>query len=62
LTAIPQIDDPISLFAAMWNHSARMEQELRRLGLSWPRLAQGEAADLAAFLVGARAPSNGAAK
>jgi cytochrome c2 len=62
LTAIPQIDDPIALFAAMWNHSSRMEQELRRLGLSWPRLAQGEAADLAAFLVGARAPSKGAAK
>jgi mono/diheme cytochrome c family protein len=51
LAGIPQLDDPIALFAAMWNHSARMEQELRRLGLTWPRLAPGEAADLAAFLV-----------
>jgi mono/diheme cytochrome c family protein len=62
LTAIPQIDDPIALFAAMWNHSTRMEQELRRLGLSWPRLAKGEAADLAAYLVGARSAPPGAAK
>lgn len=62
LAAIPQLDDPIALFAAMWNHSSRMEQELRRLGLSWPRLATGEAADLAAFLVGARAAAPGAAK
>ncbi|MEI6668834.1 MAG: c-type cytochrome [Acidobacteriota bacterium] len=54
LTAVKQLDDPIALFAAMWNHSARMEQELRRRGLSWPRLAQGEAADLAAFLVSRR--------
>ena len=57
LTAIQPLDDPIALFAAMWNHSSRMEQELRRRGLSWPRLAQGEAADLAAFLV-ARRPAS----
>jgi len=54
LLAVKQLDDPIALFAAMWNHSPRMEQELRRRGLSWPRFAQGEAADLAAFLVSKR--------
>jgi mono/diheme cytochrome c family protein len=56
LGAIPQLDDPIAIFAAMWNHASRMEQELRQQGLAWPRLAPGDAADLAAFLVSRRPP------
>ncbi len=56
LTTIPQLDDPIAIFAAMWNHASRMEQELRQQGRAWPRLAPGEAADLAAFLVSRRSP------
>jgi len=54
LTSIPQLDDPIAIFAAMWNHAPRMEQELRQQGLAWPRFAPGEAADLAAYLVSRR--------
>ncbi len=54
LTSIPALDDPIAIFAAMWNHAPRMEQQLRQQGIAWPRLAPGEAADLAAFLVSRR--------
>jgi len=54
LVAGKQLDDPTALFAATWNHSPLLEQELRRRGLSWPQLAQGEAADFAAFLVSKR--------
>jgi hypothetical protein len=31
-----------------------VEQDLRQRGLPWPRLAPGEAADLAAFVLTAR--------
>jgi hypothetical protein len=42
----------------MWNHAPSMEREVRARSLPWPRLEPGEAADLAAFLIGQRsAPS-----
>jgi cytochrome c2 len=59
LAAVPQLDEPIAIFAAMWNHAPRMEQELRKRGLAWPRLAPGDAADLTAFLTGRRSAGAG---
>ncbi|MBI1874067.1 MAG: hypothetical protein HYS05_09290 [Acidobacteria bacterium] len=50
LGGVPRLDDPIAIIASMWNHSAKMEQELRKGGLPWPRLESGLAADLIAFL------------
>lgn len=54
LSTVAGLDEPIALMAAMWNHSSRVEQDLRQRGLPWPRLAPGEAADLAAFVLTAR--------
>lgn len=54
LGGVPRLDDPIAIIAAMWNHSAKMEEELRKRGLPWPRLEGGEAADLTAFLLSRR--------
>lgn len=48
---MPQLDDPIAIIAAMWNHAPRMEEESRKLGLLWPRFRPGDTADLAAFLI-----------
>lgn len=54
LTRASSLSDPISLVTAMWNHAPKMEEALRRLQLSWPRLERGEPADLAAYLAEAR--------
>lgn len=51
LRVAPRLNDPVAIFTAMWNHAPRMEQELRRVGVAWPRLAPGDAADLVAFLL-----------
>ncbi len=56
LAAVPQLDEPIAIVADMWNHSYEMGRQTRALGLAWPRLEAGEAADLAAFLLQARTP------
>lgn len=51
LAGVPQLDDPIAIIAAMWNHAPRMEEESRKLGVPWPRFGPGDTADLAAFLI-----------
>ncbi len=57
LAAIPGLDDPIAITAAMWNHAPRMEEEARKRGVLWPRFQPGETADLTAFLLSKRAPT-----
>ncbi len=54
LGAVPRLDDPIAIIAAMWNHAPTMERELRKRRLKWPRFEQGEPADLTAFLLSRR--------
>ena len=61
LAGVPNLDDPIAIIAAMWNHAPRMEEETRRRGLLWPRFQPGDTADLAAFLLARRAPAPRAA-
>lgn len=48
------LDEPIAVIAAMWDHAPKMERELRTRGLPWPRFERGEAADLTAFLLSRR--------
>lgn len=57
LRAAPKLDDPIAMFTAMWNHAPRMEQEMQRAGVPWPRLEPGDGANLAAFLLTQRPPA-----
>jgi cytochrome c2 len=59
LATVPGLEDPIGIITAMWNHSPKMEQELRIRGLAWPRLQPGDAADLTAYLLSARAGRGG---
>lgn len=61
LGGAPQLDDPIAIIAAMWNHAPRMEEESRKLGALWPRFQPGDMADLAAFLIEKRSPPPGPA-
>jgi cytochrome c2 len=49
----------IQVAQAMWNHGPEMAQELRKLGLSPPQFADGEMADLLAYLQRATASPDG---
>lgn len=51
LASVPGLNDLIAVIATMWNHAAKMEDELRKQGRAWPRFESGETADLAAFLL-----------
>ncbi len=57
LTTAPGLDKPIGVIAAMWNHAAGMEAEMRARGLTWPRMEPGDTADLAAFLIASHKPN-----
>jgi molybdopterin-containing oxidoreductase family membrane subunit len=54
LAAIANLDEPIAIMAAMWDHAPAMEREMRTRRIAWPRLEVGDAADLAAFLLARR--------
>lgn len=54
LTAVPGLDEPIAIIAAMWDHAPNMDAELRARKIAWPRLDPGDAADLTAFLLSKR--------
>jgi len=54
LGTVAGLDEPLAIIAAMWNHAATMEQEMRARQLPWPRFEPGEAADLIAFLLRSR--------
>jgi cytochrome c2 len=62
LLTASNLDEPIAVIAAMWDHAPKMDRELRARGLPWPRLEQGEAADLTAFLLAQRSGSSAAPK
>jgi mono/diheme cytochrome c family protein len=51
LAAVPHLDEPFAIIAAMWNHAPMMASEIKKRGLTWPRFEPGEAADLVAFLL-----------
>jgi molybdopterin-containing oxidoreductase family membrane subunit len=57
LASASQLDEPIAIMAAMWNHAPTMERELRTRNQPWPRLEIGDAADLASFLLTRRSAS-----
>lgn len=54
LAAIPSLDEPIDIIAAMWNHASTMQAELDARNLEWPELERGEAADVIAFILSGR--------
>jgi len=58
LAMAPDLDEPIAIMAAMWDHAPTMDREMRTRGLPWPRLEIGDAADLTAFLLTRRAAAS----
>ncbi len=54
LATAPNLDEPIAIIAAMWEHAAMMDIEMRTRNLPWPRFELGDAADLTAFLLSRR--------
>ncbi len=61
LATVAHLGEPIAIVAAMWDHAPSMDHELRARNLPWPRLDQGDAADLTAFLLTRRPPPETAA-
>lgn len=57
LSTAPGLDEPLAIMAAMWNHAPKMEDEHRQRRLRWTQLGPGDAADLVAFLVSRRSPT-----
>ena len=55
LMTVPDLDQPLAIMAAMWDHAPKMDHELRSRNLAWPRFELGDAADLTAFLLTRRA-------
>lgn len=60
LSAVPGLDEPLAIMAAMWNHAPQMEDMQRRRQLPWTAFGPGDAADLVAFLVSQRRPTRAA--
>ena len=54
LSTVADLDEPIAVIAAMWDHAPKMDRELRARNLPWPRFELGEAADLTAFVLSSR--------
>lgn len=54
LSTVADLDEPIAVIAAMWDHAPKMDRELRARNLPWPRFELGEAADLTAFVLSRR--------
>ena len=57
LAAALDLDQPIAIMAAMWDHAPIMDREMHTRALSWPRLESGDAADLTAFPLERRGPA-----
>ena len=50
LREMARVDSPITWTQVLWNHAAAMENEMRRLGMTWPRFQPNELRDLFAYL------------
>jgi mono/diheme cytochrome c family protein len=48
---------PAAVVTALWSHGPSMQAEMRKQGLSWPRLTDSEVANLAAYLTNRPLPA-----
>jgi len=44
------LNTPIDIIRAMWNHGAEMEEKMEEKGVTWPKLEKGEMIDLIEFI------------
>jgi len=45
-----EVSDPIAWIREMWNHSGKMYQRMRQMGIRWPHLTEQELVDLLVYL------------
>ena len=49
------LDTPVDIIRAMWNHGAEMEEKMQEKGVTWPKMEGGEMMDLVEFIRSQRA-------
>ncbi len=49
------LDTPIDIIRAMWNHGSEMEEKMKEKGVTWPKMEKGEVNDLIEFIRSERA-------
>ncbi len=49
------LDTPIDIIRAMWNHGTEMEEKMEEKGVTWPQMEKGEMIDLMEFIRSQRA-------
>jgi cytochrome c1 len=45
-----ELDQPVTVVAAMWNHASGMEEKMRQKSIRWPVFTEQEMGDLVAYL------------
>jgi mono/diheme cytochrome c family protein len=45
-----ELDQPVTVIAAMWNHASGMEEKMREKSITWPVFTEQEMGDLVAYL------------
>jgi len=44
------LDTPVDIVRAMWNHGTEMEEKMKEKGVTWPKMKEGEMKDLIEFI------------
>jgi hypothetical protein len=50
LAAEEEVNSPVGLVTAIWNHAPKMEKAFKKQGIPWANFAGTEMADLVAYL------------
>jgi hypothetical protein len=50
LAAEEEVNSPVGLVTAIWNHAPKMEKAFAKEGIQWPNFIGSEMADLVAYL------------
>ena len=54
LAAEEEVNSPVGLVTAIWNHAPKMEKAFKKQGIPWPNFAGTEMADLVAYITKAQ--------
>lgn len=49
------LETPVDIVRAMWNHGSEMEEKMKEKGVTWPKMEKGEMMDLVEFIRSQRA-------
>ena len=51
LAAEEEVNSPVGLVTAIWNHAPKMEKAFAKEGIQWPNFIGSEMADLVAYII-----------